>query len=396
MSDAERFLALAVSVGDFVASLAERDSGGFRWKTIGYSGEDAYSPEIFSGVSGIAIFLADLHSATGNPSFGTHARGAMAWVRDSVESENGGFGPYRGLYSGMSGHGLAMLHTGRATGAGDLIDSAKQRAVALLGSEYGGCELMYGAAGIGIFLLNCFQEFGDETYLEEALRAGEHIVGESESDGEGIKWSIRLGPSATYQHGMAHGAAGIGYFLAELYRVSANTRFRDAAVGAAGWLRSQVANSEHGASWRRYPDDSELARFQWCHGAPGIGLFFAKTFEITGERFCLDWAIRCGDATRSAGDIKSNPSQCHGLAGNGELLLELGRVTGDKKWELRAEDFGNRAAAYHEGDPPSRRWRSDEPGEFSPDFMLGASGTGHFFLRLANSKEFSMPLMVRP
>ena len=36
------------------------------------------------------------------------------------------------------------------------------------------------------------------------------------------------------------------------------------------------------------------------------------------------------------GDVRRNPSQCHGLAGNGELFVELYRLTGDARWRHRA------------------------------------------------------------
>ena len=37
-------------------------------------------------------------------------------------------------------------------------------------------------------------------------------------------------------------------------------------------------------------------------------------------------------------------------------------------------------------------WSADEKGLFSPDFMCGATGTGHFFLRLWKPQELRMPI----
>ncbi|GAG12760.1 unnamed protein product, partial [marine sediment metagenome] len=105
--------------------------------------------------------------------------------------------------------------------------------------------------------------------------------------------------------------------------------------------------------------------------------------------------VRCAEATYAAGDVRRNASQCHGLAGNGELFLEMKRIFGGG-WQARAEEFGALAAAYKEGAGPVDKWRSDEPGQYSPDFMTGAAGTGHFFLRLARPESVSMPLMLRP
>ena len=161
-------------------------------------------------------------------------------------------------------------------------------------------------------------------------------------------------------------------------------------------LQSSAVTTEHGIAWKRSLDDREPPRFQWCHGSPGIGLFFSRAYEITNNTPLLDWAIRCGHSTYAAGDARQNASQCHGLCGNGELFIELARITKDESWTQRAREFGHLAANYSEGETPNRRWRSDEPGAYSPDFMMGASGVGHYFLRLARPRQIQMPLMVKP
>ncbi len=395
-TDSEHFLNLAVSVGDYVSSKAERTDAGSRWSTIGYFGSSEYSPEVFSGVAGIVLFLADLGRVTGDQIHVGLARDGARWIDETMQSDHGGIGRYKGLYSGFSGHGLAMLHAGRAARDDSLIARALRRADALTNTTYGGFELMYGAAGIGVFLLRCFQETARARYLDEAVSAGEHLLEGADVEGDQRNWLIKLGKTAAYQMGMAHGAAGIGYFLAELYRFTDDERFRDGALGTARWLQASAVHTEHGAGWPSHSGDEESPRFQWCHGAPGIGLFFGRTHDITGDDSCRKWAMRCGASTAAAGDVRKNPSQCHGLAGNGELFVELARITGDGEWAGKARKFGSLAAEYGDGDPPNRRWRSDEPGEYSPDFMLGASGLGHFFLRLARPNQVHMPLMVRP
>ena len=41
-------------------------------------------------------------------------------------------------------------------------------------------------------------------------------------------------------------------------------------------------------------------------------------------------------------------------------------------------------------------WQADDPGFDSPDLLFGASGTGHFFLRLWRPDEITRPLLWRP
>ena len=90
--------------------------------------------------------------------------------------------------------------------------------------------------------------------------------------------------------------------------------------------------------------------------------------------------------------MRTNPSQCHGLAGNAELFIELYRLSGDHQWLERAADFATLAFNYRQEDEHGVRWGADEEGYYSPDFMCGAAGTGHFFLRLWAPDKLRMPL----
>ena len=172
MTGSENFRELAISVGDYVASKAEPTEAGIRWSTLSYFGKPEYSPEVFSGVAGIVLFLTDLGRITGDQTYLDLARGGARWIDETMQANHGGIGPYKGFYSGFSGHGLAMLHAGQAAGDDNLVARALARADALSQATYGGLELMWGAAGAGIFLLRCFQETARPRCLDEAVRAG--------------------------------------------------------------------------------------------------------------------------------------------------------------------------------------------------------------------------------
>jgi DUF1680 family protein len=95
-------------------------------------------------------------------------------------------------------------------------------------------------------------------------------------------------------------------------------------------------------------------------------------------------AVAAGHATYAYGDVRHNAGQRHGLAGNGELLLELYRLTREPAWLARAGEFARQALAYRTISAEGDVWQADEPGYSSPEFLNGAAGTGHFFLRLAD------------
>ena len=141
------------------------------------------------------------------------------------------------------------------------------------------------------------------------------------------------------------------------------------------------------------PVGTQITRCQWCHGAPGIGLFFAKAYEALRDAAYVATAEDASEATYRYGDGRANPTYCHGLVGSAELLVELFRVTGEPRWLERAHDFAQRMLAYRMVGPEGDRWPCDAPPWTAPDFLCGAAGTGHVFLRLLDPGRIPMALL---
>jgi len=112
---------------------------------------------------------------------------------------------------------------------------------------------------------------------------------------------------------------------------------------------------------------------QWCHGPPGIGLFFLALHSLTGATEDLEWAEATGE--------------------NAALFLALHRRTGAAVWRERAEAFAQSTWVSRtpvEGRP---RWPSvDGTNSFNPGLMTGSAGVGHLFLQLAHPDTVRMPL----
>lgn len=136
-----------------------------------------------------------------------------------------------------------------------------------------------------------------------------------------------------------------------------------------------------------------MTRCQWSHGAPGIGLTYLAAHRVFGDASYLATAIAAAEATFGYGDYRANYTQCTGLAGSGELLLETYRTTGDTKWKARALNFAHQCLNYRETTPVGDAWPTDGKGLYSADFDYGASGVGHFLLRVASDGKIPMALM---
>ena len=379
----------AESVYAYIERMAEPVEGGYRWETLNYQNEPQYNPGVFNGVAGISFFLADYFKLTGDDRARELALGACGW---SFLPTHEGF--KRGLCTGRVGVGKAWLHLADVLEDSSLLEYAKECAQPLLDEDPGPVtDILGGAAGNGIFLLRLWESTKDERYLQGAVRNGEWLEQVAERNEDGIYWPMRVGEDEPwYALGFAHGSSGTAHFLLHLAQATKDARWQQMSEQVLAMLNAQAQPVAGGLNWPPSLDGPEAPRCQWCHGAAGVGLPYVRAAEFLGEAAYRQTAEAAGEATYRYGDIRDNPSQCHGLAGNGELFIELNRLTGEHKWLEYAADFAEQAFKYRKEDNEGVRWGADEEGFYSPDFMCGASGTGHFFLRLWAPDTLRIPL----
>ena len=141
--------------------------------------------------------------------------------------------------------------------------------------------------------------------------------------------------------GYAHGASGIADVLLDLYEATGDDRFLEAARGAATWLARQavpVLPDQSGYGWPVNEGLPPVSPF-WCHGAAGIGRFFLHAAELDLMPNAAELATGALRGT-ALGARWAGPTQCHGLAGNIEILLDGYQATGDETWLTEARAPG--------------------------------------------------------
>jgi lantibiotic modifying enzyme len=107
--------------------------------------------------------------------------------------------------------------------------------------------------------------------------------------------------------------------------------------------------------------------------------FLLSVHELTGEDRHLVAAVGAG-RTIAAGGSWVGTSQCHGLAGNLEVLIDLAHHTGEPEWLTAARILGENLRSY----ATAEGWPSDERSFGCPDLMVGEAGVGAALLRLAD------------
>lgn len=338
-------------------------------------------PSVYSGDAGVAILYVGLYRATGKKEWLDAAR---ARLDAAVE----GMGDDPGLYTGRAGIGQVCLDAYRASGEEGFLAKARQCAKGL--DDPPATDIISGAAGIGIFQLNLHAVTRAKEDLDAALRTGDWLAKRAIGAEGTVCWRVGADETSRIYTGFSHGAAGIGYFLLGLARATGEAYYLDLAQEAARFVaRNALPEGEDGWLWYRTvpPIKDEEIRIQWCHGAPGNGLLFAALVRAGKDAFrpALD---RCLATTRRRGrTARAGGCQCHGAAGNAELLLEAYVLTKDGTLLDEARRSGS-SLLVPNGDGFA------VAADYDSSYMLGLAGIGHFFLRLADPAGTPLPLMV--
>jgi lantibiotic modifying enzyme len=304
-----------------------------------------------------------------------------------------------GLYVGRAGVALAAARVGILLAEDELLEGARDIVAELSPVDYpSGGDLLDGIAGTIVALLVLGDELGDATLSHAAAGLGDRLI-ETAVKGPGLSWSTKTSPRMPNLTGFSHGAAGGGFALVELYAATGEHRFADAAEQAFNYERAMFDFRE--ANW---PDFRQRGRHEppmsaWCHGGPGIALSrLAAHQRFGGDR----WRAEAETGLTHARDsliryldhAGGNFSLCHGLAGNGDILLDGARVLGGR-WSDGNQLAVQAALAGAARHAREADWPCGLGPRQSPGLLLGMAGIGYFFLRAAGGEVPSVLRITR-
>ena len=360
--------------------------------------------ELYSGLSGVALFLTELYSITKDPLLLHTLDGTLNTIFYNLESNSLGNYAY---YSGKIGLGFTLNRIGKrlhreelASKGLDIVKSVQNEKI--LDHEV---DVISGPAGSIPPLLKLYHQENDQTFLDIAIKCGDFLLDKAtEKDG---MFSWKTVDDNYGLTGYSHGASGMASALLDVYAVTQDRKYWDASMGGFRYEQSWFNQKE-----QNWPDlrkhngqGTPICGMMWCHGAPGISIAHMKAYELTKDDFFLQSAkIALRTTLRGVmSDLQTNPSAnfslCHGLAGNSDILLVASDFFGDSQY---------RAAAYRAGDLGIKLYDEtrtiypsgvNDPTHQTPGqqenvgLMLGLSGTGLFYLRLYDSKNIPSALI---
>lgn len=266
-------------------------------------------PELYGGLSGIALALARVAAATGEQKLARAARGAarqaLARAGDVSPSHRLGF------FAGWSGIAAAVGEVGRILADDELLDSGPRllrRLHTAAPPRTGGRDLVGGSAGAVLAIAG----------LPE-LRSQAWALGWATDLVDMLDRPPPSGRDGGGPAGMAHGLAGEALAVLEL-----GAALRDESV-----LR-------RGAELVRLASAKAPAEASWCRGATGRALLHLRLFRHAGgdegrtrAAASLETALRLARARLLRPPASDGFSLCHGVGGIADILLQAEQVFGE-------------------------------------------------------------------
>jgi lantibiotic biosynthesis protein len=366
--------------------------------------ERALGPDLYGGTSGIALFLSRLYAATGEKHYRTAAIGALnqAWSKLEEIAPVG----RTGLYSGWLGVAYVRLVAAESLGQESQRLPALKSIESLARSEIKplGLDVISGSAGAVPALLEFHRQFAEDWLLDFAIRQGEHLLNMAHKRDQGWSWKTLGMRTRDDLTGFSHGVAGIAWALLELYQVTGDQRWRNAAEEGfryeRRWFNAQEGNWADLRAFDQAAANPGLkppCSMAWCHGAPGIALSRLRAWEILHDDVYRQEAEAALGATAKSLDNRAgtaNFSLCHGQTGNAEALLYASQLL-DPSYAHAVEATANRGIQSYQSSRSAWPCGINGGGE-TPNLLLGVAGIGYFYLRLSDPDEIPSVLMICP
>ncbi|MFF5282764.1 class IV lanthionine synthetase LanL [Streptomyces sp. NPDC013171] len=291
------------------------------------------SIDVYGGSSGLGLEL--LHHA-----HRPHVRSAVTELARWTAGQKRNLAP--GFYTGRTGVELFLTKAEAGTGMGTGTDAEAQSGHPVLPDRApdGGppeADLIAGAAGIGL---------GRLLLARHALGSGQrpaadrHLAVAADCDLMLASGTARLTPtgadtagSAALREGIAHGEAGVAWFLLEYGAATGDpdaiSRSEKAAAHLAALTPDVIAAAAAPGATRRYGS--------WCRGLAGIGSVLVRAADLLDEPGYLDLARRAARACAALAPRMPLVTQCCGLAGAGELMVDLAEASASEEFRDAAE-----------------------------------------------------------
>jgi class II lanthipeptide synthase len=401
----DELLIIAAQLADEIEAKAFRPaSGDIGWMVLNYSpAAERYTlqpmeNDLYNGRAGVGLFFAALAKILPGSSYATLAHAALSpvrrWIKLAPDEELREFG-FSG-YSGLSSVAYALTRAGEFLRDDEMIADAAMAGLRIPADQIerdDSLDAMSGSAGAILALLACYAASGEPKVLAHAVACGRNLLRRRTLDGFGFRTWLTLDKS--HLTGFSHGAAGIAYALLQLYAVTNDAEFYNAAVEGICFERHAFVSAQ--GNWPDYRraatklSQEPMFCMAWCHGAPGIGLARIGALNIMDNRE-VRGDIEAALASVEGVNLLPRDHLCCGNAGLVDTLCMAGSRLALAAWSdkasklaarivARRNELGSFKIAFHNG-------------FFNPSLFQGTAGLGYQLLRLAEPTKIPSVLLL--
>jgi len=402
----DKLLVAARAIGDRLDGLALHGESGISWIGLAPRGERHWSlsplgADLYSGLPGLALFLAYLAAVTGVDRYTLLAQKTLSTLLHQVNHEDSRPKSV-GAFNGWGGVIYTLSHLGALWNNQAWLTEAEAIVELLPGliEEDEAFDVINGSAGCVSSLISLYDCAPSNATLAAATQCGERLIACAQPMTSGVGWVS--GGLAVPLAGFAHGAAGIALALLRLSKLTGDERFRATALSAMAYERSIFSHAA--GNWadlrerKSSAGQGDLQTFMtaWCHGAPGVGLArinslaYLDDVSVQAVRAEIEIAIK----TTLAQGFGGNHSLCHGDLGNLELLLQASHVLvlPQEQWQAIVNE--RTVTVLHQIE--TQGYLCGEPLGFeTPGLMTGLAGIGFGLLRIAEPSRVPSVLALQ-
>ncbi|HEY1619128.1 MAG TPA: type 2 lanthipeptide synthetase LanM family protein [Streptosporangiaceae bacterium] len=395
-------IAGAEAIAARLAAIAFRADDSAQWLGINALRGQSWSlgplqADLFHGLLGVALFLAQLGALTGDRAQAGLAADALRTARGQLDRTQ------MHQIGGMAGAGgvvYGYCELARLLEDESLLDAAAdyaERAAPHLDADTRN-DFATGSAGTLAGLLRLHELRPSGAVRDQIAAAAGRLLATAVHGQAGTGWVSGLlretGRAGDPVAGFAHGVGGIVTPLLEAAAALGDERCDEA--GRAGLRYEQALFDPAAGTWRELRAGSVAEpideRAYWCYGAMGIGLSRLLSLPLAGQDPVSAREIGAALATVAAQGPAAH-CLCHGDLGNLELYLQAARVLGEPRWAAAARQRAGAILA----DIGQSGWICGTPlGVEVPGLLTGLAGIGYGLLRVAEPAQVPAVLALRP
>ncbi|MEO6523842.1 MAG: lanthionine synthetase LanC family protein [Mucilaginibacter sp.] len=299
---------------------------------------------LLAGKSGITLYYALNYQIFGKEIFKKHLLSSLNETVESITSSNSLLLSH---CSGISGWGwlLDYLTKNHLIGndfedyIAEVEDVLEEKLTdLLLASNF---DLLHGALGIGLFLIKRQKNAA----ICKILYSLDQCAKKTEKEIKWTRYDKYIMHDTIYDFGLAHGNAGILYFLTKCYQAGILKDLCKSLI--EGLLRFYINNIQDIEKFKSYypasvrigdytiPDEhGYTSRLAWCYGDLGILYTLYNVASILNNEAYAEMFLNMLHNTVTRKDFKetniTDAAFCHGSSGVGFMYLKLYKLTGSE------------------------------------------------------------------